>query len=311
MFVLSVTPNVAIDRTLEVPGFVSGGVWRAQSVRATCGGKGINVARAVVGLGHRAACAGLLAGHTGRLAAATARDEGLEGAWTWIPGESRTCVIILGGDDATTVINEPGTLIAPLDWVRLEQDVAAAAARADVVCISGSLPPGAPPGGLTRLVTAARGSGRPVWVDTSGAALKEAVHAAPVAIKVNVGEAEEMLQYAVPTTDYAAQAALELSRRCAAAVAITLSGEGAVLATDGRVWTAWPPRVRVVSPVSSGDCFLAGLVLGMAEESDPGAALRRGVAAGTASVLSAKAGEIDPERYAELVAKIRVEPIKL
>jgi 1-phosphofructokinase family hexose kinase len=311
MYVLCVTPNVAVDRTLEVPGFVSGGVWRAQSVRATCGGKGLNVARAVVGLGHRAACAGLLAGHTGRLAAASAHAEGLEGAWTWIPGESRTCVIILGGDDATTVINEPGTLIAPLDWVRLEQDVATAAASADAVCISGSLPPGAPPGGVTRLIAAARGGGRPVWVDTSGAALQEAVHSAPVAIKVNVGEAEELLQYAVPTPDYAAQAALELSRRCGGAVAITLSGEGAVLATDGRAWMAWPPRVRVVSPVSSGDCFLAGLVLGMADEGDPSAALRRGVAAGTASVLSAKAGEIDLGKHGELLASVRVEPVRI
>lgn len=145
MHVLCVTPNVSVDRTIDVPGFDAGGVWRARRVRVACGGKGVNVARAVLALGHRATCAGFVAGHSGRLAAALADAEGLRAIWTRIDGETRVSVIVIGDRGATTVINEPGPLVADRDWSRFERDVAAAAASADAVCISGSLPAGRPP----------------------------------------------------------------------------------------------------------------------------------------------------------------------
>ncbi len=50
MNVLCVTPNVAVDRTLRVPAFRDGGVWRAADVLIACGGKGINVGRALLRL---------------------------------------------------------------------------------------------------------------------------------------------------------------------------------------------------------------------------------------------------------------------
>src|SRR5512132_4226494 len=108
MMILCVTPNVAIDRTLSVSGFAAGGVWRAQAVRAAAGGKGLNVARALLGLGQSMCCAGPLGGRTGRQVAALADAEGLPARWTWIGGETRTSVIVVGDGGETTVINEPG-----------------------------------------------------------------------------------------------------------------------------------------------------------------------------------------------------------
>ena len=53
--------------------------------------------------------------------------------------------------------------------------------------------PGAPDGGFARLIDGAGASGKPVWVDTSGNALRDAVAAAPSGIKINVGEASSIL----------------------------------------------------------------------------------------------------------------------
>src|SRR5512132_2155100 len=172
MMILCVTPNVAIDRTLSVSGFAAGGVWRAQGAGAAAGGKGLNVARALLGLGQSMCCAGPLGSRTGRQVAALADAEGLPARWTWIGGETRTSVIVVGDGGETTVINEPGPLLSEHEWVRFIVDVADSASEAAAVCISGSVPPGSPTGGLARLIAAAGGArGRPVWLDTSGAAL--------------------------------------------------------------------------------------------------------------------------------------------
>lgn len=307
MHILCVTPNVSVDRTVQVPGFDAGGVWRAQRVRVSCGGKGINVARAAAALGHDVTCAGLVAGHTGRLAAEQAEFEKLSAAWTWIAGETRTCIIIIGSAGATTVINEPGTPVTPLDWRRFERDVAAAAAQADVVCISGSLPPATPADGLAALVAAARGDGRPVWVDTSMPVLTGAFDAAPVAIKINADEAAVLLGRTLAGTKDLAAAARVIADRCAGPVAITNGADPAVLLVENVLWQAVPPRTDVVSAVGSGDCFLAGLALALAEGAAPGEALRRAVAAGTANALEATAGHIDLSDVARLTAETRVD----
>ena len=76
---------------------------------------------------------------------------------------------------------------------------------------------------------------------------------------------------------------------------MTASGDGAVLVTGDGAWRARPPEVAVVSALGSGDCFLAGLMVGLLEGRGAGESLRLAVAAGTANALNTSAGEIDPK----------------
>src|SRR3954447_16596107 len=103
--ILCVTPNTALARTLIVPRLRPCAVHGAQQVLAAAGGKGVNVARAARTLGAAARCLGPLGGSTGRMVAELAAREGLDGAWTWIAGETRTCTIVvdLAGGDATVI----------------------------------------------------------------------------------------------------------------------------------------------------------------------------------------------------------------
>src|SRR5262245_8760316 len=64
-----VTPNPALDRTLEVPGFRAGETMRAGAARVAAGGKGLNVARGLSVLGAHPLCMGPLGGISGRLLA--------------------------------------------------------------------------------------------------------------------------------------------------------------------------------------------------------------------------------------------------
>src|SRR4029079_12412351 len=109
------------------------------------GGKGPNVARAAQILGAKTRSFCFLGGRTGKTVADLAEHEGLEGDWTWIEGETRTCVIVADGvTGEATVINEPGPKVTQEDWVRFNQNALATIDDATDVCFSGSLPPGSP-----------------------------------------------------------------------------------------------------------------------------------------------------------------------
>lgn len=306
MTILCVTPNVAVDRTLRVPGFAAGGVWRARDVHIAAGGKGLNVARALLRLGRPAHCAGLVGGVAGRRVAILAEAEGLPARWTWIDGETRTSVIVVGDHSAATVINEPGPAISVTEWARFAADVAVAAKDRVAVCISGSLPRDYPARGVASLIAAASAPGRPVWVDTSGGALQEAVAAASTCIKINGEEAEALLGQHVRNPRQAIRAAREILRRGPRAAAITLGSAGAVLMTCAGGWHARSPLVEAVNPVGSGDCFLAGLVAGLSEGRGEAEALRLAMACGAANALTMHAGNIESEQVERLASAVVV-----
>jgi tagatose 6-phosphate kinase len=320
---LCVNPNVSIDRTLVVPGFAAGRVWRAQAVLAVCGGKGPNVARVARRLGREAVCCGFLGGPTGDVAADLADREGLAARWTRIAGDSRTCVMIVdgaGGGEAT-VINEPGPPVTAADWQRLVEDARAEAAHTAAACLCGSMPPGVPAGGVAALVRELAATGRPVWIDTSGAALAEAAGAVapgselpvglPVGFKVNAAEASGLLSRPVPEDDprAAADAARALRQCGPATVAVTLGAAGAVLVDGAGAWAVRPPAVTAISAVGSGDAFLAGLADALLDGLPAPEALRRAAACGAANALQVGGGQIDPADVARLAGEATVVPV--
>lgn len=310
MTILCVTPNVAIDRLLSVPSFASGLVVRARSSQVSCGGKGVNVARALRRLGRRARCAGLLGGEAGCRAADGARREGLNAAWTWIAGETRTCIIIVDDHGTATVVNEPGPALEEGDWDRFTDDVCSAAeAGCTAVAICGSLPPRAPTGAMARLVIAASGGGRPVWVDIGGESLADALCAGPAGVKINAEEASAFFGSPIVTIADALRAARTLRLRGAGQAIVTAAAAGAVLATGEGTWLARPPELAPVNVVASGDAFLAGLLAGFAEGLDPAGALCRAAAAGAANTQSLGLAEIDAVVVERLAARTVIEQI--
>ncbi|MBI5669224.1 MAG: 1-phosphofructokinase family hexose kinase [Chloroflexi bacterium] len=307
--ILCVTANPALDRSLVIPGFTTGRIFRPDNLLVAAGGKGINVARALRGLGGEAVCAGFLAGYNGRLLAELAEREGLPGVWTWIEGETRICTILADPDGDVTVVNENGPVVTAADWERLADDVTRESARAEAVCFSGSLPPGSPPTAFAGLIQALCESGRAVWVDTSGKALTAALTVPGASIKVNGDEAGEVLGRTIVDASSAADAAGDLQARGQGMVTLTLGAAGAVLARNGQRWHAQPPPLKVVSPVGSGDSFLAGMALAFAQGHAPDEALRRAVAAGTANALTVGGGSFSRVDFERVLAGTTVRAV--
>ncbi len=301
--IICVTPNVAADRTLVVPRFQPAAVHRAQTQMVMAGGKGLNVARGIKILGGEALCAGFVGGHTGRLVDELAEAEGLTCSWTWIEGETRTCVLIV--DAAThevTETDEAGPTVTARDWDRLRQDLSHYAGDLTAVCISGSFPPGSPMDSFSSLLSDLYHHTDQIWVDVAGSALETALHFGALNVKINHLEAEMLLKLKIVEPEDAITAGKRLIQRGARQAVITMGKRGAVFVTEETNWYAASPSVRAISAVGSGDVFLAGLVTAFMEGLSPSRALCQAVAAGAANTLTIGGGAFDLNEFKRLLA---------
>lgn len=301
--------NAAVDKTMLVDGLRLGRLNRPKRVVTLAGGKGINVARVLTGLGEKALVLGFTAGHTGDFIEGALAAEGVAARWLRLAhGQSRTCLAILDGSGTPTELNEPGAEVGRGDLARLGKAYRGLAERARLVIASGSLPPGCPEGTYARLILSARSLGRRVFLDTSGPALRPAVAARPNLVKLNQAEAASL---GLPASRPAeiARALEALAARGPKDAIVTLGPEGAVAHLGGRRLHARPPWVRSVSPVGCGDTFLAGLARELLAGRGPERALAYATALATASALVSGAGVVRRSDVGPILARVRVREL--
>ena len=306
--IICVTPNAALDRTLVAPDFAPGHISRIKRGIAVPGGKGLNMMRAVKILGGEPLAMGLLGGHTGKMVRAMVEADGYRANWTWFEGETRTCTIIAVPDGNSTVINESGQ-IAESDWRALADDIVRAASRESTaaVCFCGSLPDGAPADAPADAIAKLKRQGIPVWVDSSGKWLANAITARPYAVKVNSDELAGVLDIAADDRPALLKAARQLLDDDLRLVVISLGADGAIALTADDGLKATPPSIQPVDPVASGDCLHAGIVVALSQGSDLRAAIRWGVAAGTANALFAGGAQFTYDRFEAILRQTRVQ----
>jgi 1-phosphofructokinase family hexose kinase len=304
--ILCLTPNPAMDRTLYVHSLHIGEVHRAEKTLAAAGGKGLNVARAIRTLGGDPLCMGLIGGHTGDLLAELAEREGLSARWTRIHGETRTCVILVQPGNDATVINEPGAEVGAEECRMFLNDAWTQAEHAQLVCVSGSLPPGFSVASFDMLLRGLVERRKPVWVDTSGKALKAALAVQGVNIKVNASELGEVLGVEISNSKQAVNAMRHPGEMGLAQAVITLGREGALLKDATGIWIARPPVMKIVSSTGSGDAFLGGLAVALEAGAPPEFALRQAVAAGAANTLTIGGGIFSPDEFEAIYKNLEV-----
>ena len=306
-------PNLTIDRTLAIGELRPGEVLRFDSVVVTPGGKGLNVARAARALGHPALLVSLLPGHTGRAVAALIAEEGIELSGVPSTGELRSTAVVQERGGRTTVFNEPGPPVGERGWADYEHAVRERLTPSTVLVCSGSVPPGAPPDAYGRLSAIARAAGAASIVDAAGETLLRALAAGPDVVTPNLAEAEGTLGLApggapvesgADAKPRALAAAVALIHQGARAAVVTADAAGAAVATGDAPpeWIAAPRVAEVRNPVGAGDVLLSALAAALERGDLLGDAARAGVAAAAASVESATAGELDPERARALAA---------
>jgi tagatose 6-phosphate kinase len=302
--ILCVNANAAIDKTVVVPGFRLGEIHRPKSALALPGGKGANVARALKRLGEPPVVTGWVGGYNGRLIDAGLRVEGIDTAFVEVDAESRTCLSILDPDSgAVTEIYEKGDPIPVEKVEELRGLFESLMPRCSAVTMSGSLPPGVPSDLYAQLIEVASAAQVPVFLDSSGEALRRGVMRAPFLVKPNAREFEDLAGRAMESLEDLGRIAAEVAERRATIVAVSLGADGMLMAGRGDLFRVRPPRLEIKSAVGSGDCLLAGVAYGVTRGWSLREAARYGVAAGTANALRVGAGTFDMADFRRVLAQ--------
>jgi tagatose 6-phosphate kinase len=290
--ILTVTPNIALDRTYVVPHLEVGAVHKVSSVFAQIGGKGVNVSRVLACMGSQTLVTGLLGGAGLDEATRDLASGGLESDLFAVEGSPRQTVVVTADDGTTTAFDEPGPTVTNAEWKSFEHHVRGLLERATLVVVSGSLPPGAPEAALRQLVDAAREHAVPIILDARGAALRAALGGRPRVAKLNRSELSETLARPCDSDDEVVQGARELREMGARTVIVTLGADGAIGLDGDEAWRVSHPA-ETGNPIGAGDAFSAG-VAGMLADAQPFcAALREGAAAAIASLHAPTAGYLE------------------
>ena len=294
--IYTVTLNPAVDRELTVADFAFDTVLRATAVQVDCGGKGFNVSRMLAALGAPSVALGFAGGKSGALLNETLVGLGIQTAFTWIEGETRTNVsIVTAQHDRYLKVNEPGPTITDANRSALLSQVNELIEPGDWWVLAGSLPPGVPSTIYADLVALIQSGGAHAILDTSGAALLAGCAERPLLIKPNEVEASAMSGLPVNNPKEAVAAAQMIQSQGPQNVVISLGKAGAIFSDGQAAWLATSPMIQESNPIGAGDSMVGGLVYGLAQKMPVAEALRWGIACGaaTASLAGTAVGSRD------------------
>ncbi len=291
--VLCLATAVALDRFATVEAFAVGRTNRPTAVVELAGGKAVNVARTVDGLGGTAHVVGVVGGAAGDAVVAQLATTGVTSTWVRGTNPTRQCLAVY--DDTTgqvTEIFEPAQPLSPVEWSEFATlSMRAATAHRGVTVVSGRLPAGVSGVELARLVSAVMKAGCRVMLDCQGDGAAEAALAGAEWLKINEHEAAELLfAWGLPLPA-SADLARAVADRTGGSVVVTLGARGAAAATvGGPCFEIGQVPLPDAHATGSGDAFLAGLALSLARQEPPQDSLHQAAAAARANAARRDAG---------------------
>jgi 1-phosphofructokinase len=308
--VLTVTPNPAIDQTLEIAAFAAGRVNRVLSSRSDAGGKGVNVATILGELDVPVLVTGFLGEQNAKIFEQHFAAHKLQDRFLRVPGATRTGIKIIDTESReTTDINFPGVQVALEDASKLLGAVEELSDKGSWHVLSGSLPVGLEPDFYRGLIEAIHAKGGQVLLDTSSLPLRHAVAARPEILKPNLAELEELLDTPVRSVEQARAAAGELLTGSTRLVVVSMGGDGALFVTREVALVAQPPRVNVVSTVGAGDAMVAGIVWSLLQGMDLQETARWSTAFGAYAVTRCGAG-VERQTVQTLKEQVKVSSLE-
>lgn len=304
--VLTVSLNPALDVSVTIEQLVPDRKLRSDLSRREPGGGGVNVARVLRRLGVPSQAFVVSGGPVGAELVDRLRAEQVDVIDFRIDDHTRESLSISESSTGLQYrISTSGPFVDQVDTLR--QRILDVVDDAGIVVVSGSLPPGIPLDFLVSLVDAL-GPAVTTIVDTSGPALEAVAHHAATIIKPSQRELAALVGWEPITTEQIEQAVSEVIGWGAVHAVIASRGpSGALLMTRDAV-PRWfrPPPVRPVSTVGAGDSMVAGIVAALVRDLGLDDAVRLGIAAGTAAVLTPGSELCDPADVSRLIGQVAV-----
>ena len=309
--IATLTVNPAVDVAAEASEVRPVHKIRTFGDRYDPGGGGINVARVVHELGGDTAAVFAAGGVTGRFVEEMLSQAGVPTSCIPIRGPTRISLTVreqASGAEYRFVPQGPRLNSAECTTILRALD----AIEADWLVASGSLPPGVPAEFYASVAQTAARRGIKFALDTSGPALRASLGCGIDLLKPSLGEFESIVGRQYSKASSRATRAVELVRSGAARmIALTLGGDGAILAAADGALELPAMAVKERTGVGAGDSFLAGLVLGLARGQPREEALRLAIAAGAAAVAGIGTARVQRAEVEALYRGSRMEAAAL
>jgi len=285
---VTLSVNPALDKSANVDHVIAEHKLRCTAPRSEPGGGGINVARAIKQLGGEALALYTAGGPNGETLHALLDEADVTHRTLPIQGWTRESFTVY--ETATTLqyrFNLPGPTLQEAEWRRCLDIIAALDPQPNYFVASGSLPPGVPADFYAQVARVGRQLGARVIVDTSQAALRQAVQAGVFLIKPNLRELSHLAGRELQDEADQEAVAEEIVKNGGCEVlVVSLGAAGVLLVTQHGSSRLRAPTVPIRSKVGAGDSTVAGIVLGLARGLSLTDAVRFGVAAGAAAVMT-------------------------
>ena len=285
--IVTLCMNPALDITTSTEVVHPTDKLRCAAARYDPGGGGINVAHVAQVLGAAATAVFPAGGPAGELVDKLLVAEGLTTHRITIGGSTRESFTI---DELSTERQYRFVLPGPELTLSEQTDcllqLRRAAASAAIVVASGTLPPGVPEDFYQQVANVCADLGAMFLLDSSGGGLTH-VNSGVFLIKPSLRELREAVGRALTTDSEQLEAAREIIERGAARyVLVSRGADGALLASrDGGQLFA-PVPVPPGSGVGAGDAMVAGVAVGLTRGWPLTKAVRLGIAAGAAMLLT-------------------------
>ena len=284
--IATLTMNPSLDITTSVDKVRPTEKLRTGPLRHDPGGGGINVSRVVHELGGETIAIFPGSGPSAQMIDMLLREQDVPFQLVPIEQPTRQSFTVnetSSGDQYRFVLPGPKLLAqeyrACLDALeRLEE-------RPEIIVFSGSLPTGTTPDLPRHVCEWCAKIGAKLIVDMSGPLLKEIGCA--YLMKPNHDELEQLAGKPLASDDDLAGAARQMiASGMTQAVAVSLGEDGAMLVTADSVRRYPVIDVPVVSAVGAGDSMVGGIALGLIRSLPLEEAMRMGMAAGAAALMS-------------------------
>ncbi len=309
--IYTLTLNPALDRAVYVEKLKFDDLVRIKSETTYAGGKGIDVSRAIKELGGRSVALGFTGGFGGLELQGRLINEGITCDFVTIAEETRTNLII---KDYSTrkqmLLSASGPEVRPQDVAAIYNKVSHLHPTPSFVVMGGSLPRGITPNIYAQLITVITNRGGKAVLDADDEPLKLGIEAKPYLIKPNIHELSRLAGREIRGLKNVGSFAKELNKAGIGLVVVTLGKKGLVLVGEGQKIYCVPPKVKVISPVGSGDSCVAGLVLSLEQGKTLMEAAMFATAAGTAATLTPGTELCRKEDVKRLLSEIKAKEIR-
>ncbi len=311
----TVSPNVALDRVHVVQGFQAGEQCRAITSFLQPGGSGVHAAEVIQALGGQSIALGLLGGKTGESWEAEAKQRRLAYDMVSIRGETRESFCLIDLDLGNLVESvEEGPRVDPNCLLLLLERLEHYLPEAELLILSGSVPPGFPEAGYAEILDLAKRHGVPVLADLHGKQLQWLLPHGPWLIKPSLKEFDELVGHHTEGLRERAHICEVLCREYTVIIALSMSADGLLLSGPNEQWLLRSPHVDVHLPngrgrnvIGCGDALVGALAYGYCCTGSLPDAAKLGMAAAHCNLGTLGVPEVDAAVTRRLSASVELE----